>query len=228
MPLKTDLLTVGVSALILPGMVRVSRSRWSVLVTMVALSALCVTPLACVLNCLLGGCMHAAQAQTQPATVHIARPVGGATATTTPDTLTATPAAPRSKHHCCAVKQQERLPQPVAEAPATPATPASGALAAKAASGQSMLRLETSRLTAGNTAALVGADDACCGCHHAETPDRFTVASLFTFEAPLAATTCLPVRLPVVRRPTALQPPVVVAYQPSRRDTYLRCCVFRI
>ncbi|WP_157850705.1 hypothetical protein [Chloracidobacterium thermophilum] len=212
-----------------------SRSRWSVLVTMVALSALCVTPLACVLNCLLGDCMHAAQAQTQPATVHIARPVGGATATTitattpaTPDTLPATPAAPRSKHHCCAVKKQERLPQPVAEAPVTPATPASVALAAKAASGQSTLRLETSGLTAGNTAAIVGADDARCGCHHAETPDRFTVASLFTFEAPLAATTCLPVRLPVVRRPTAPQPPVVVAYQPSRRETYLRCCVFRI
>jgi hypothetical protein len=216
-------------------MVRVSRSRWSVLVAMVALSALCVTPLACVLNCLLGGCMHAAQAQTRPATAHIALPVGAAVATTittttpaTPDTLTPTPAAPRSKHHCCAVKKQERLPQPVAEAPATPATPASGALAAKVASGQPTLRLETSGLTAGSTAALVGADDARCGCHHAETPDRFTVASLFTFEAPLAATTCLPVRLPVVRRPTALQPPVVVAYQPSRRETYLRCCVFRI
>ncbi|QUV83494.1 hypothetical protein J8C01_12525 [Chloracidobacterium sp. D] len=198
---------------------------------MVVLSALCVTPLACVLNCLLGGCMHAAQVQAQPATAHIALPVGGTVATTTPatpDTLTPTPAVPRSKHHCCAVKKQERLPQPGVEAPATPATPASVALAAKAISGQSMLRLETSRLTAGNTAALVGADDACCGCHHAETPDRFTVASLFTFEAPLAATTCLPVRLPVVRRPTASQRPVVVAYQPSRRDTYLRCCVFRI
>ena len=200
---------------------------------MVVLSALCVTPLACVLNCLLGGCMHATQVQAQPATVHIARPVGGATATTTPDTLTATPAAPRSKHHCCAVKKQERLPQPVAEAPATPATPApatpaSVALAAKAISGQPTLRLETSGLTAGSTAALVGADDARCGCHPAETPDRFTVVPLFTFEALLAATTCLPVRLPVVRRPTASQPPVVVAYQPSRRETYLRCCVFRI
>ena len=212
-------------------MVRVFRSRWSVLVTMLALSAVCVTPLACVLNCLLGGCMHAAQAQTQPATAHIALFGGGAVATAipaTPNTLLRTPATPRSKHLCCAVRKQNRLPQPVAGASAMPATPASGALAAKAASGQSMLRLETSRLTAGNTAALVGADDACCGCHPAETPDRFTVVPLFTFEAPLAATTCLPVRLPVVRRPTASQPPVVVAYQPSRRDTYLRCCVFRI
>ncbi len=212
-------------------MVRVSRSRWSVLVAMVALSALCVTPLACVLNCLLGGCMHAAQAQIQPATAHIARPVGGAVGTAipaTPDTLTAAPVTPRSKHHCCKVRKQERPPQPVAETSATPTTPTSFALAAKAASGQSTLRLETSGLTAGNTAALVGADDARCGCHHAETPDRFTVAPLFAFEAPLTPTTCLPVRLPTTRRPTAPQPPVVVAYQPSRRETYLRCCVFRI
>ncbi len=217
-------------------MVRVSRSRWSVLVAMVALSALCVTPLACVLNCLLGGCMHAAQAQTRPATVHIALPVSGVVATTTPatpDTLTPTPAAPRSKHHCCTVRKQERPSQPVAEASATPTTLASFALAAKTASGPSTLRLETNgwtdeRQDLRETLALVGADDACCGCRHAETPDRFMVAPLFTFEAPLAPTTCLPVRLPVARRPTAPQPPVVVAYHPSHRETYLRCCVFRI
>ncbi len=216
-------------------MVCVSRSRWSVLVAMVALSALCVTPLACVLNCLLGGCMHAAQAQTRPATAYIALPVGGAVATTpaTPNTLASAPATPRSKHHCCKVRKQERPLQPVAETSATPTTPTSFALAAKTASRPSTLRLETNGRTDGRqdlweTPALVGADDACCGCRHAETPDRFTVAPVFTVEAPLAPTTCLPVRLPVARRPTAPQPPVVVAYLPSRRETYLRCCVFRI
>ncbi len=217
-------------------MARVLRSRWSVLVVMVALSALCVTPLACVLNCLLGGCMHAAQAQTRPATAHIARPVCGAVGTAipaTPDTLTAAPTTPRSKHHCCKVRKQERPPQPAAETSATPKTPTSFALAAKTASRPSTLRLETNGRTDGRqdlreTLALAGADDACCGCRHVETPDRFTVAPLFTFEALLVPRTYLPVRLPVARRSTAPQPPVVVAYLPSHRETYIRCCVFRI
>ncbi len=232
MPLKTDCYR-GRFCFILPGMVRVPRSRWSVLVVMVALSALCVTPLACVLNCLLGVCMHAAQAQPTTA-AHTALPVGGAVATTTPatpNTLTPAPATP--KHHCCTVKKQERPSQPAAEALATPATLTSVAPAAKPASGEPVLRFETSRLTAGSqdlreTSALVGTDGERCGCTHTETSDRFTVAPVFAVEAPLASPVHAPVRLSVARLFTAPQPPVAVAYQPSRRETYLRCCVFRI
>lgn len=210
-------------------MVRVSRSRWSVLVRMVALSALCVTPLACVLNCLLGGCTHAVQAQTQlTTTAHVTLSIGGAATITTPATpppLAPTLAAPRSRHHCCAVKniRRERLVQPAVEASAPPATPTSVSLA-----GRSTLPLGTNGLTTGSMVATVGADDARCRCHHAATPDRFTVAPAFTFEAPLAPPPCTPVRLPIARRFSGFQPPAVVAYQPSRRETYLMCCVFRI
>lgn len=205
------------------------RARWSIPTIVVVLSGLCVMPLSCVLNCLLGGCLHAAQAQpAHPANACVTVNGQPAVVATTPAT-TAPAVASRTKHHCCAVKsaQHDAVAQP--ERHLRPSVESAATRAANITASETPTpHLGTDGWLTGRVATIADGDQAGCHCCHPEVPERFTVAPVFTVEMPLAPTTSLPVCLPVVRRPADVPPPVVVTHLPSRRETYLRCCVFRI
>ncbi|MGQ9898565.1 MAG: hypothetical protein ACUVR8_13560 [Acidobacteriota bacterium] len=98
----------------------------------------------------------------------------------------------------------------------------------KSIRGRLTVHLETSEPMDRGTVDIINYDDACCGCSRAKTSDRFTVAPVFMVGAPPAPTISTPARFPIARRFTYCQPQVAAIHLPSHRETYLRCCVFRI
>ncbi|OYT71211.1 MAG: hypothetical protein CFK52_08795 [Chloracidobacterium sp. CP2_5A] len=175
---------------------------------MLVVASLWASPLACVLTCLLGGCAQAAEARA-------AQPAGASALSKSPtaETRLATKAKLKPEPACCASKrvkvcQTEPAAQPTADSPSVAADTG-------VRRGQSPRWL----LEGGATG---------CGCYHPAELSRFTVSPVFALDAPLATTTLtLATRAADVRpSPTPRRAPAT--YVPSRRETYLRCRVFRI
>lgn len=206
-------------------------SRWPAPISLLVVSSLWVTPLACVLTCLLGGCLHAAQSRAVDAAAapeSITRAPLDTQTRLVNTRQTSAPAAlstERVTRHtpaCCATRK-----------PAKPADQASlpGRSAKDCQLGpHQLINGDGQSASDGEhpTRLLTGSDDAGCGCHRSSAPTRFTVTQTFTFAAPLP--TVMPARLTWVATAKPCQPRPVAAsvYLASRRETYLKHCVFRI
>ncbi|MCS7079929.1 MAG: hypothetical protein NZ585_07750 [Chloracidobacterium sp.] len=187
-------------------------SRWSPMMIAPVVISLWLSPLACVLTCLLGGCAQSTRSHAAH-TVEVLVSRRAALAAARPSTTSAN--RPETTARCCAATRAKTCRPKTAGKPALLA-------ATQTATDEPVVvarQYPTAHLTDWDT---VG-----CGCCRRLTePNRFTASPFLTLTVPLPSPAEPPViRTAASRLETRLR---TTTYLPSYRETYLRCCVFRI